>query len=89
MGPHCAACERQLSQQSRQNQPPTPSASRATGTAASRAPAAALAAAPAAAPVVFAVDLHIFQDEATGAVHVVPVPLGPVAAPAHHTAAGR
>ena len=81
MGPHCAACERRVSQQARQNQPPTPSASRATGTAASRAPAAA--------PVVFAVDLRIVHDEATGAVHVVSVLLVPVAAPAYHTAAGR
>ena len=81
MGPHCAACERQLSQQSRQNQPPTPSASRATDTATSPPPGAA--------PVVIAVDLHIFQDEATGAVHVVSVLLVPVAAPAYHTAAGR
>ena len=81
MGPHCAACEREMSQQARQNQPPTPSASRATGTAASRAPAAA--------PVVFAVDLRIVHDEATGAVHVVSVLLVPVAAPAYHTAAGR
>ena len=45
--------------------------------------------APAAAPVVFAVDLRIVHDEATGAVHVVSVLLVPVAAPAYHTAAGR